>query len=119
MTNSARKQEINWKSTLTSFKKGQLFVNNEPYGKKVSTPSTHSLLHMETMDISNIKNISVVGGYSYTEQGSRFIGYAAKAADLQEVRQAYIHLKGYIQMLIMSRWLIGLQDLTKLQMKTM
>ena len=77
----------------TSFKKGKLHINNEPYSKKITAPNAKSLLKMEKEDICEVKEITVAGGYSETEGGSRFIGYACRATDLQKVRKAYLHMK--------------------------
>ena len=76
-----------------SFKKGQLHINNEPYKKKVLPPRAKSLLKMSESDLADLKEISVSGGYTETEGGSRFIAYATKVTSLQDVWKNYLHMK--------------------------
>ena len=75
-----------------NYKKGKLHIAENPYQKKVTHPSARSILSTEASDLSDIKELTVSGGYSETEGGSRFIVYASKAKDLQAVRRAYLHI---------------------------
>ena len=75
------------------FKRGQLFVKNKPYQKKVKVPEYKQLLTMDSGDMRSISQISLADGGSSIEKGSRFVGYACKANDLKTIRKAYIHIK--------------------------
>ena len=86
-------KQLEGSQLTTSFHKGDLLVNGERYIKKVATPSAKTLLKMGPEDLSDVKELSLSGGYSFTESGSRFISYACKVCNLQEVWKAYIHLK--------------------------
>ena len=76
-----------------SFKKGQLMINSVPYKKKVRAPGASELLLMDKEELGNIKELPTAGGCSETESGSKFIGYACKVSDLEDVRKAYLHIK--------------------------
>ena len=76
-----------------SFKKGQLYINNDVYKKKVQVPNAKSMLKMDTQELTETKDLQVTGGHTESEGGSKFVSYVCKVGNLQEVRKAYLHMR--------------------------
>lgn len=74
-------------------KKNKLHINNQPYKKKVKSPTAAEVLRLDGAEIMDIRQVHLFEGGSKDEQGSEFLGYAAVVHSAEEVRKAYRKLK--------------------------
>ena len=76
-----------------SFTQNKLMIQNKTYAKQAPTPSMGELLIMSREQRQLVQNIKLVTMRERKELGNTFIGYATRAYDIREVREAYQHLK--------------------------
>lgn len=73
--------------------KNKLRVNNQPYQKKVTPPSTAEILKIDTDELSAASSARTVYGDSQLVEGSEFISYAVQISKVEDVRMAYRKLR--------------------------
>ena len=74
-------------------RRGKLLIDNEPYKKKITTPTAGTLLELSVEEIERILAIQLKKGATISQGGSTFISYAVDADNHQTVQEAYIKVK--------------------------
>lgn len=72
-----------------TFKKGELFVQNEKFKPPIKPPSIQQLIAPTTQEKDATEKIEIIEGNTRDRAESVFIGYAAKVETLPQVEGAY------------------------------
>ena len=76
-----------------AIKKGQLYIGNEVYQKKVTVPSVSELVDCDEAHLRRICEKKVAQSKDTKEGGSSFRVYATTTANLAEVRDFNLHIR--------------------------
>ena len=84
------KSESGSKLTMV-IKKGQLFIENELYKKKVTVPSVGQIVSLEQPD--KLEKIKLIEGQRIANKGCRFVAMSQEVSSINDVRLGYIKAK--------------------------
>ena len=73
--------------------KGQLIINNTEYRNELTSPDAEDLLNMSKESKKQADATKLHASEQAIERGSKFIGYACEAENIDQVRSAYIKMR--------------------------
>ena len=76
-----------------SFKRRKLMIDDQPY-VQYAPPTTEDIANLTEMDQIMIDNLTVYESATQIEGFSRFIGYTTTAITMDDVKRAYIKIRG-------------------------
>lgn len=73
--------------------RNRLRINNQPYVRKVQTPTAAEILRLDDHELSSARHVRLYEGGSKLHGGSEFLAFAARVDTIEDVRNAYRKLK--------------------------
>ena len=72
---------------------GKLYIESQPYGKKVKVPTIKEILALPAAEFNQSMEVNIVEGTPVKVEGNTFTGYAIDVNSFRDIEQAYIKLK--------------------------
>ena len=89
----ANKELTGTDAQTMTIKKGQLYINNEIYRKKIEIPQIHELMDLSEETMKKVGEMQIVQTKEKREQHSIFQAFAAQTTNIEDVRNFIGHIK--------------------------
>ena len=74
-------------------KNGRLFIENEPYIKKLAPPTNKELLMLSMTEIENALATPTYDGAEIDMEGNKFLGFAASVTNIEQIKKLYLKIR--------------------------